>query len=143
MTARGTFEVRLSPQPPDSGGGPFSRLFLDKEFQGDLTGTSKGHMLGAGTAVEGSAGYVALEQVTGTLNGRRGSFILQHLGHMSRGATTMTITVVPDSGTDELVGLAGRFTITITGGKHFYELEYTLPPNVSGGSTEAQALSSS
>ena len=126
MTARGTFEVRLSPQPADSGGGPFGRLFLDKEFQGDLTGTSKGQMLGAETPVAGSAGYVALEQVTGTLNGRRGSFILQHLGQMSRGAMNLTISVVPDSGTDELTGLAGRFNITITGGKHFYELEYTL-----------------
>ena len=126
MTARGTFEVRLDPQPPDSGGGPFGRLFLDKQFQGDLTGTSKGQMLGAETPVAGSAGYVALEQVTGTLNGRRGTFILQHLGHMSRGATTMTITVVPDSGTDELGGLAGQFKITIEGGKHFYEFEYSL-----------------
>ena len=126
MTARGTFEVRLSPQPADSGGGPFGRLFLDKQFQGDLTGTSKGHMLGAETPVAGSAGYVALEQVTGTLNGRRGTFILQHLGQMARGAMSATITVVPDSGTDELTGIAGRFTITITGGKHFYEFEYTL-----------------
>lgn len=126
MTARGTFDVRLNPQPPDSGGGPFSRLFLQKEFQGDLSGTSKGHMLGAETPVAGSAGYVALEQVTGTLDGRRGSFILQHLGHMSQGAMHLTVTVVPDSGTDELEGLAGRFRITIEGGKHFYEFEYSL-----------------
>ena len=130
MTARGTFEVRLTPQPPDAGDGPFSRLLLDKEFQGDLAGTSKGHMLAAETKVAGSAGYVALEQVTGTLNGGRGTFMLQHVGNTSRSGMTLTITVIPDSGTDELVGLEGRFVITITGGKHFYEFEYTLPPNV-------------
>lgn len=127
VTARGTFEVRLNAQPADSGGGPFSRLVLDKEFHGDLVGTSKGQMLAAETAVPGSAGYVALEQVTGTLNDRRGSFVLQHLGHMSGGGTTMTITVIPDSGTDELVGLAGRFAISVVGGKHNYVFEYTLP----------------
>jgi hypothetical protein len=127
MIARGTFEVRSLPRPTDNdGGGPFSRLFLDKTFHGDLIGTSKGHMLGAATTVEGSAGYVALELVTATLNGRRGSFILQHSGHMTRGGMTMTITVVPDSGTDDLAGLAGRFAITITEGKHFYTFEYTL-----------------
>jgi hypothetical protein len=130
MTARGTFEVYLTPRPPDSGGGPFSRLFLDKEFRGDLAGTGKGHMLAAETKVEGSGGYVALEQITGTLNGRRGTFMLQHVGHMSRRGMTLTITVIPDSGTDELVGLEGRFVITITGGNHFYVFEYTLPPTV-------------
>jgi hypothetical protein len=126
MTARGTFEVRTSIQPADTGGGPFARLFLDKEFKGELAGTSQGHMLAAETAVEGSRGYVALERVEGTLNGRRGSFILQHVGHMSRNGMTLTITVLPDSGTDELAGLAGRFAITIADGKHQYAFEYTL-----------------
>ncbi len=83
-------------------------------------------MLGAGTAVEGSAGYVALELVSGTLNGRRGSFIFQHIGSMSKGVPTMNVTVVPDSGTDQLTGLAGTMTIIIAGGKHSYEVEYTL-----------------
>jgi len=127
MTARGTFDVKVIPQAADdSAGGPFSRLFLDKQFHGDLEATSKGQMLGAGTPVEGSAGYVALELVSGTLQGRRGSFILQHTGTMAKGIATMTVTVVPDSGTDQLTGLAGKMTITIAGGKHSYELEYTI-----------------
>ena len=127
MTARGTCEVKVHPQAADdSAGGPFSRLFLDKQFHGDLEASSKGQMLGAGTAVEGSAGYVALELVSGTLNGRRGSFIFQHIGSMSKGVPTMNVTVVPDSGTDQLTGLAGTMTIIIAGGKHSYEVEYTL-----------------
>lgn len=125
--ARGTFDVKIIPQPADdAAAGPFSRLFLDKQFRGDLDGTSKGQMLGAGTAVEGSAAYVALEVVTGTLSGRRGAFILQHTGTMKRGAPTMTVTVVPDSGTDQLVGLEGKMTIVIADGKHSYDFEYTL-----------------
>lgn len=126
MTARGTFDVKLTPQAPEEAGGPFGRLFLDKQFRGDLEATSKGQMLGAETAIEGSAGYVALELVSGTLHGRRGTFILQHSGSMMRSVATMVATVVPDSGTGELAGLVGRFTITISERKHFYELEYTL-----------------
>lgn len=125
--ARGTFDVKVVPQAPDDpAGGPFSRLFLDKQFQGDLDGTSKGQMLAAGTAVEGSAGYVALELFSGTLNQRRGSFILQHNGTMAKGVPTLIVTVVPDSGTDQLAGIAGQMTIIIAGGKHSYEFEYTL-----------------
>lgn len=126
MTASGTFDVRVIPQPADDGGGPFSRVFLEKDLRGDLAGSSRGHMLGAETAVQGSGGYVALELVTGTLNGRAGSFVLQHSGHMAHGAMSMTATVVPDSGTDELRGLAGTFIITISDGKHCYAFEYTL-----------------
>ena len=127
MTARGTFEVKVTPQPQDdSAGGPFSRLFLDKQFHGELDATSKGQMLGAGTAVEGSGGYVALELVTGKLNGKRGSFILQHNGTMSKGVYMLHVTVVPDSGTDELAGIAGTMTIIIEGSKHSYTFEYTL-----------------
>ena len=127
MTAHGTFEVKVTPQPQDdSAGGPFARLFLDKQFHGALDATSKGQMLGAGTAVEGSGGYVALELVTGKLNGRRGSFILQHEGTMSKGVYMMHVAVVPDSGTDELAGIAGTMTIIIEGSKHSYDFEYTL-----------------
>jgi hypothetical protein len=127
MTARGTFDVKVIPQAPDdSAGGPFGRLFLDKQFHGDLEGVSRGQMLGAMSAVEGSGGYVALEQVTGTLKGRRGSFILQHNGSMRKNVPTMHVTVVPDSGTDQLQGLEGTMTIVIEGGKHSYELEYTI-----------------
>jgi len=127
MTARGAFDVKVIPQPPDdAAGGPFGRLFLDKTFHGQLDATSKGQMLAAGTAVEGSAGYVAMEIVSGTLDGRKGSFILQHVGSMARGVPTLTVTIVPDSGTEQLTGIAGRMTIIIADGKHSYELEYTL-----------------
>lgn len=127
VTARGTFDVKVVPVPDgDSAGGPFSRLLLDKQFHGDLEATSKGQMMGAMTAVQGSGGYVALELVTGTLNGKRGSFILQHSGTMQRSVPTMHVMVVPDSGTDELKGLSGRMTIIIEGPKHSYEFEYTL-----------------
>ena len=128
MQAKGTFEVRVVPLAADEGTdtGGFGRLSIDKTFSGDLTGTSKGQMVGAFTAVEGSAGYVALERVTGTLNGRKGSFILQHSGSMSKGAQNIIVTVVPDSGTEELTGLAGTMQIIIEGKKHSYLFEYTL-----------------
>jgi len=127
MNAKGTFDVKVIPQAADdSAGGPFGRLFLDKQFHGDLEATSKGQMLGAGTAVEGSAGYVALELVSGTLHGRRGTFILQHTGSMTKGVPAMSVVVVPDSGTDQLTGLAGKMTIIIVGGKHSYDFEYRL-----------------
>jgi hypothetical protein len=105
------------------------RYSLEKQFHGDLAGTSKGEMLAVGTAVEGSAGYVAMEQVKGTLNERSGSFALQHTGTMTRGAAELSVTVVPDSGTGQLVGLAGRMTIKIEAGKHLYNFEYTLAEN--------------
>jgi Protein of unknown function (DUF3224) len=125
--ARGTFDVKVTPQPADdAAGGPFGRLFLDKQFHGDLDGTSKGQMLASGPGTDGSGAYVALERVSGSLQGRRGSFILQHNGTMAKGVPTMIVTVVPDSGTEELTGLAGKMTIVIADGKHSYDLEYTL-----------------
>ena len=126
--ARGTFEVKMVPQgAEDKGeGSTLGRLSLDKQFQGDLEGAGKGEMLTGLTDVKGSAGYVAIERVTGTLHGRRGSFVLLHRGITSRGAQDLTITVVPDSGTGQLAGLAGKLGITIVEGKHFYDLEYTL-----------------
>ena len=122
MQATGTFTVKVVPLPADDSvdTGGFGRLSLDKEFSGALAGTSKGQMVGAFTAVEGSAGYVALERVTGTLNGKKGSFILQHSGSMKGGASTIIVTVVPDSGTEELTGLAGTMEIIIEGKKHSY-----------------------
>ena len=122
--ASGTFEVKLTPQDegPDA---PVGRMSIDKQFQGDLAGSSKGQMLMASSnSVKNSAGYVAIEKVTGTLKGRRGSFYLQHTGTMTRGAGELTITVIPDSGTDELVGLRGKMNIIIADGKHSYEFEY-------------------
>jgi hypothetical protein len=126
--ATGTFEVKLAPQPTGESAeeATHGRVSLDKRFEGDLVGTSRGQMLVAGTSVKGSAGYVAIERVSGTLGGKSGAFHLQHSGIMNRGEPTLTITVVPDSGTGELTGLAGRMSITITEGKHFYEFDYTL-----------------
>ena len=124
--ASGDFDVKLNPQDdrPDA---PVGRMTIDKQFQGDLIGTSKGQMVMASSpSVQGSAGYVAIEKVTGTLNNRRGSFYLQHSGTMTRGAGELTITVIPDSGTDELVGLRGKMNIIIADGKHSYEFEYEL-----------------
>ena len=127
--ATGTFDVKLTPQATDTPAeaSPLGRLTIDKRFHGDLLGTSKGEMLTAGTAIKNSAGYVALEHVTGTLLGKNGAFALQHNGTMNRGAPSLTIAVVPDSGTGELVGIAGTMTIDIAGGKHYYTFEYTLP----------------
>jgi hypothetical protein len=126
--ASGTFEVKLNPQPSeDNVGDPaIGRMSIDKQFFGDLEGTSKGQMLATHTAAEGSAGYVAIERVSGTLHGRSGTFALQHNGVMSRGDGQLTINVVPDSGTGELEGLGGKMTIHIVDGRHAYEFEYTL-----------------
>jgi hypothetical protein len=128
--ASGTFDVKLNPQKPDNKeaeSASLSRMSLDKQFHGDLEGTSKGEMLAAYTEVKGSGVYVAIERVTGTLKGRSGSFLLQHGGVMTRGTPQLTITVVPDSGTGQLTGLSGKMNIIITDGKHSYEFEYTLP----------------
>ncbi len=120
--------VKLIPQPEDKVGDPsIGRMSIDKQFSGDLEGTSKGQMLAAMTDVKESAGYVALERVDGKLAGRKGSFALQHSGIMDRGTPQLIITVVPDSGTGELVGIKGKMVINIVDGKHFYEFEYKLP----------------
>jgi hypothetical protein len=126
--ASGTFEVKLTPlaTADKTEDAPLGRMSIDKQFHGDLEATSKGEMLTAGTAVKGSAGYVAIERVSGTLQGRSGTFVLQHSGTMTRGAPQLTVTVVPDSGTGQLVGLAGKLTIKIADGKHSYDFEYTL-----------------
>jgi hypothetical protein len=125
--ATGTFEVKLNPQDEGTEA-VVGRMTIEKQFQGDLVGTSKGQMLMAGSeSVKSSAGYVAIEKVTGTLNGRRGTFYLQHNGTMNRGAGELTITVIPDTGTDQLTDLRGRMNIIIEGGKHSYEFDYELP----------------
>ena len=129
MTTRasGTFEVRLSPQVDgEAGGACVGRMLIDKRFAGDLEATSRGQMLAFRSGVEGSAGYVALEQVEGTLGGRAGGFVLQHSGTMERGAQQLSVNVVPDSGTGELEGLAGRMSIVVAEGRHSYEFDYTL-----------------
>jgi hypothetical protein len=121
----GAFDVKLSPQT--SYEESIGRMSIDKQYHGELEATGKGEFLGAYGSVKGSAGYVAMEKVSGKLNGRSGTFALQHSGTMTHGASQLTITVVPDSGTGELAGIAGTMTIKIEGGKHFYEFEYTLP----------------
>jgi hypothetical protein len=103
------------------------RMTIDKQITGDLVATTKGQMLSAMTSTKGSAGYVAIERVTGVLGSKRGSFVLQHTGTMRRGAPSLSVTVVPDSGTEELAGIEGEFTIDIVEGKHFYEFTYRLP----------------
>lgn len=122
-TAKGAFEVKLDP----AGSDPVDRMSIAKTFTGDLTGTSRGEMLAVRTAVKGSAGYVAMEKVTGSLAGRSGSFALQHAGTMSGGNQQLSITVVPDSGTGGLTGLTGQMVIVIAGGQHSYEFSYSLP----------------
>lgn len=123
--ASGTFEVKLAPQATDAA--DLGRMSIDKQFHGDLQAASKGEMLSAMTAVQGSAGYVAMEKVTGSLKGRTGTFVLQHTGLMNRGTPQLTITVVPDSGTGQLEGLSGTMAIQVEGGKHSYTFDYTLP----------------
>jgi len=127
--ASGTFEVKLTPQKDEGGADAgLGRMSIDKQFHGDLEGTSKGFMLSsAATVVKGSGGYVAMERVTGTLKGRSGSFVLQHSGTMTRGTPQLSVTVVPDTGSGQLEGITGTMTIKIDGGKHSYDFEYTLP----------------
>jgi hypothetical protein len=128
MNVKGTFEVTMRGEPPydEVEGVTLARASLEKRFRGGLDATSQVQMLGARTPVEGSAGYVAIERVTGELDGRTGTFVLQHSGVMTRGARALTVTVVPDSGTGALRGLAGRMDIQIVDGKHLYDLEFTL-----------------
>jgi len=123
--AKGTFNVNLTPQQ-DGPSPAVGRMMIDKKFSGDLEATSEGQMLMASTAVQGSAGYTAIEKVTGSLKGKSGSFYLQHNGVMNRGAGDLSVNVLPDSGTDELTGLTGKMNIIISGGAHSYEFDYTL-----------------
>ncbi len=128
MNAKGTFELQMTGEPPYDvvDGVSLGRVRFDKTFSGPLHATSVVHMLAARTNIDASAGYVALERVTGALDGKRGTFVLQHTGIMNRGARSLSVTVVPDSGTGELGGLSGRMDIQIVDGKHVYELEYEL-----------------
>ncbi len=123
--AKGRFDVNLTPES-DTGESVVGRMTIDKQFHGELEGTSKGLMVMAGTAVQGSAGYVAIEKVSGTLQGKKGTFYLQHNGIMNRGDGQLSIVVIPDSGTDELTGLAGTLNIKIDNGDHSYDFDYSI-----------------
>lgn len=123
--ATGTFEVKLT--PIGGGEGPIGSMTIDKSFHGGLQGSSVGQMLAYRSGVEGSAGYVAMERVTAALDGRQGSFTLQHSGLMDRGTPSLTVVVVPDSATEELAGLAGTMEIVVIPGKHEYRFRYSLP----------------
>lgn len=127
--AKGRFDVTRTPEAPcDLGDGvQAGRFRFDKRFHGPLDATGVVHMLALGTAVEGSAAYVAVERISGTLDGRRGSFLATHEGVMDRGTPSLSVAVVPDSGTGELEGLAGRIAIDIVDGGHFYTFDYSLP----------------
>jgi len=127
--AAGPFDVTVTPQgQPEVGDGVTTgRMTIDKRYHGALEGSGVGEMLSAMTATEGSAGYVAIERVSGKLDGRSGSFVVQHSGTMARGAQALSITVVPDSGTGELAGIAGTMRIRIEERQHFYEFDYVLP----------------
>jgi hypothetical protein len=127
--ATGKFEVKLTPQSQDKDpatGTALGRMSIEKQFHGDLEATSRGEMLSAMTSVPGSAGYVAIERLTGNLHGRAGTFVLQHSGTMAHGHQELTIRITPDSGTGELTGISGAMTIHISGGEHSYEFEYAL-----------------
>ncbi len=129
MIVTGKFEVKLQPLEPFSKGENevnLGRMSIDKKFEGELSAASKGEMLSVMTQVKGSAGYVAIEQVDGTLSGKRGSFVLQHFGTMNKGKNYLNIEVVPGSGTDELKGLSGKMNIRIEEGQHYYDLEYKI-----------------
>ncbi len=125
----GAFDVKIIPQAAETAaaGEVIGRMLLDKRFHGELDATSVGQMLAMRSKIAGSAGYVAMELVQGTLSGRAGSFVLQHSGTMNRGAASLSLTVVPDSGTDALEGLVGSMEIIIAEGKHSYKFDYTLP----------------
>jgi hypothetical protein len=132
MTTRatGTFDVKVTPQPPDefADGAAMGRMTLDKRYHGDLEGTARGQMLTA-MAEKKSAAYVAVEKFTGTLHGKSGSFALYHTGLMTRGTPSLTVAIVPDSGSGQLAGIAGTLTIDIASdGTHSYTLQYTITP---------------
>lgn len=126
--AAGTFDVKVVPQKDEGiGDATIGRMSIDKQYRGDLVGTGLGQMLAGMGEVKDSGAYVAIERVTGTVHGKTGSFAVHHLGVMNRGAQSLVITVIPDSGTGDLVGITGTMTIEIKGGAHYYTLDYSLP----------------
>ena len=129
MKASGKFDVKLQPLEisiAENWGNKFSGLSIDKTFRGELNATGKGEMLSVSTPVQDSAGYVAVEHVTGSLSGKKGSFVLQHYGIMNRGNSSLLFEVIPDSGTDELKGISGKMSIRIVDKQHYYDFNYEI-----------------
>ena len=129
QVAKGIFTVKLSPLTFEGAEAEsfLGRMAIDKQISGDLSATTQGQMLSAMTGTKGSAAYVAIEKVSGVLHGKSGSFVLQHTGLMDKGKASLSVVVVPDSGTDELTEITGEFKINIVDGKHHYEFLYRLP----------------
>ena len=128
MKISGKFEVSLEPMETYSksvDGSTLARMSIDKIFHGELSAESKGEMLSAMTTVKGAAGYVAIEQVTGSLAGKQGSFILQHFGVMSNSEDRLILEVIPNSATGDLTGLIGSMLIRMEDGQHYYDFEYS------------------
>ena len=142
MIAKGSFDLTMHAEPPydEVAGVTLARVRFDKRFAGPLDATSEVNMIGARTPVAGSAGYVAIERVTGTLGGKRGTFVLQHAGLMTGGTPSLSVVVVPDSGTGELAALSGRMDIAIVDGKHFYTLDYALEHRTGWRTEDFKAL---
>ena len=126
MQAKGAFDVQLKPAPAEPGRARVGRMLMDKTYFGDLVGTAQGEMLSAGNPAVGSASYVAIEHVSGTLHGKVGDFALAHAGTMHNGSNDLTIAIVPGSGTGELTGISGKLTLSITGNQHYYDIDYEL-----------------
>lgn len=128
--ASGTFDITMTPASPPKHEGRTAtgRMLLDKQYSGDLVATGKGQMLTAVTDTQGAAAYVAIERVKGTLNGKKGSFVIQHAGTMRGGAQHLSISVVPDSGTEELTGITGTLALKMVERSHTYAFDYVLPP---------------
>ena len=124
MVATGEFEIQMSPQTEDEIN--VGRMLINKTYRGDLDGSGQGQMLSKRTATEGSAGYVAIEEFNGNIQGKKGSFTLQHTGIMNRGEPSLKVIIIPDSGTEELEGISGTMQINVAEGKHLYEFEYTI-----------------
>jgi len=129
MHARGTFSVELEASPPfeEDAGIAFSRVRVDKRFEGTLEAESVVHMLAVMTPVKTSRAYVAVERVVGTLDGREGAFAVTHLGVQTADEQSLALAIVPDSGTGELEGITGTLSIEFTDGQHFYEIDWSLP----------------
>lgn len=128
MIVKGTFEVTATPDPStdEVDGVSIGRVRFDKTFAGPLEAKSKVDFIGVRTKVEGSAGYAGVERITGALEGKRGTFVVLHQGLIERGQQSLTLIIVPDSGTGELAGIHGKMAIRIEGGQHYYELDWAL-----------------